>query len=282
MDVPRPLVEMAGRAAINAFAHWTGLSREATRDLLVMERVDVLSPDGKDRLREIRAHLGAVTDRVVRDLPWWADWPLGRRLSRNAARARKAFALVGQRVYIGGLSPRAVDDAGLDWAVAVRAAGAAASRSALVAEICGATLIPVGADLLAGCCLMAGPVNQNDIGKQFHGSPDLLAGRGADVTSLIVWTLKAKTVADPVGNEVQLLDARRKGALVDLRAAPHEVVSIRQGGAVVPFRQRGASTSAERAFADAGNLLLDPDGREIPGNRGAPWPWRGEAIWTTS
>lgn len=282
MDVPRPLVEMAGRAALNAFVHWTGVDREVARSLLVMERVDVLTPDGKDRLRDIRAHLGAVTDRVIRNIPWWADWPLGRLLTRNAARARKAFALVGQRVYIGGLSAQAVARAGLDWTLAVRAAGAAASRSALVVEICGATSIPDGADLLAGTCLMAGPVNQNDIGKQFYGDGDLLADRGQDVTSLIVWTLKAKTVADPVGNEVQLLDARRRGALVDLRPAPHDVVSVRVHGALRPFRLEGDLTSSERAFADAHNLLHDPDGREIPGNRGEPWPARDRMLWTSS
>ncbi len=280
MDVPRPLVESAGRAAFNAFSHWAKVDRETARRLLVIERVDVLSEDGKDRLREIRKHLGEVTDRVVENLPWWADWPLGKLLSRNAERARKAFALVGQRVYIGGLSRRAVAEAGIPWSLAVRAAGAAASRSALVAEICGATAIPDGCDMLAGTCLMAGPVNQNDIGKQFYGATDLLSERHPDATSLLVWTLKAKTVADPVGNEQQLLDPARKGALVDLRAAPHELCFIRTNGRFLRFRDIDGKTSTERAFSDAFPLLLDGSGREIPGNRGTPWPHRSDPVWT--
>jgi hypothetical protein len=32
-----------------------------------------------------------------------------------------------------------------------------------------------------------------------------------------VWTVKAKTVADPIGNEEQLMNPAQKGALVDLR-----------------------------------------------------------------
>jgi hypothetical protein len=121
---------------------------------------------------------------------------------------------------------------------------------------------------------MAGPVNQNDIGKQFYGHPDLLAKAfpDRDPTSLLVWTMKAKTVADPIGNEEQLMSAARKGALVDLRPAPHEVVSLRTNGALRPMRREGATTSVERAFADVDNFVRAPDGREIPGNRGEPWP----------
>lgn len=274
MDVPDALVEQAGRAAYNAFATWTGSSRAQAKELLLLERVDVLRPDGKDRLRQIRAELEEITDRVVRDLPLWADLPLGRALSRNAGRGRKAFALAGQRIYIGGLSRQAVAEAGLDWDLAVRACGAAASRSALVAEWMGVVALPPGCDLLAGCCLMAGPVNQNDVGKQFYGYPDLLARAWPehDPTSLLVWTLKAKTVADPIGNEEQLLNPRQKGALVDLRAGPHEVVALRVGGQLQPMRQRDGRVNGERAFADQGNFVTDPEGREIPGNRGSAWP----------
>lgn len=286
MDVPDALVEQAGRAAFNAFAYWTGAPRAQAKDLLLLERVDVLRPDGKDRLRQIRTELEDITDRVVQNLPLWADLPLGRALSRNAARGRKAFALAGQRIYIGGLSRGAVAEAGLDWDRAVRACGAAASRSALVAELMGVVALPPGCDLLAGCCLMAGPVNQNDVGKQFYGYPDLLARAwpDQDPTSLLVWTLKAKTVADPVGNEEQLLNPRRKGALVDLRAGPHELVRLRVRGQLSPMRQRDGRVNGERAFAEINNFLTDPEGREIPGNRGSAWPriwaeadpWAGE------
>ncbi len=276
MDVPDELVENAGRAAYNAFSHWTGLDRERAKLLLLMTRIDVLSPHGKDRLRAVRRELEDITDRVVADLPLWADLPTGKALSRNAARGRKAFALAGQRVYVGGLSRTEVAQAGIGWEQALRALGAAASRSALVAELSGTIELPADLDLLAGTCLMAGPVNQNDIGKQFYGIPDLLAAdfAGRDPTSLLVWTLKAKTVADPIGNEEQLLDARRKGALVDLRPGPHEVVSVPHKGALRPMRQDGAVVNAERAFADAGNFVVAADGREIEGNRGAPWPGR--------
>jgi hypothetical protein len=89
---------------------------------------------------------------------------------------------------------------------------------------------------------------------------------------LLVWTLKAKTVADPIGNEEQLMNAARKGALVDLRAAPHEVVSLRIGDSVQPMRRLGVRVNQERAFEDIGNFVTDPDGFEIPGNRGTRWP----------
>lgn len=276
MDVPPELVEMAGRAAYNAFFHWTGLDREQAKQLLLMERIDVLSPNGKERLREVRRQLEDVTDRVVADLPLWADLPTGKALSRNAARGRKAFALAGQRIYVGGLSRSEVAKAGIGWEHALRAFGAAASRSALVAELSGCIGLPASCDLLAGTCLMAGPVNQNDIGKQFYGGADLLAGAypGRDPTALLVWTLKAKTVADPIGNEEQLMDARRKGALVDLRPGPHEVVSVLHAGKILPLRAQGGQTNEERAFADVGNFVTAPDGRGIPNNAGTPWPGR--------
>jgi hypothetical protein len=194
MVVPDELVVQAGRAAYNAFDHWTGCGRETSKNLILMERIDVLTPGGKERLREIRAQLSDITDRVVDQLPAWADLPTGKLLSRSAAKGRKAFALAGQRIYIGGLSRKEVADVGLDWNLAVRALGAAAARSAMVCELAGVVDIPEGCDLLGGICLMAGPVNQNDIGKQFQGSADLLASAflGREPTSLLVWTLKAK------------------------------------------------------------------------------------------
>lgn len=274
MDVPDELTVMAGRAAYNAFVHWADVDREHSKDLLLLERIDVLTPNGKERLREVRDSLGKVTDEVIEGIPTWADLMTGKALSRNAARGRKAFALAGQRIYVGGLDRSEIAAAGIDWDVAVRATGAAAARSAMVAELMGCFDIPQGCDLLAGICLMAGPVNQNDIGKEFFGHDDLLCGEfpDRDPTSLLVWTLKAKTVADPIGNEEQLLSANRKGALVDLRPGPHEVVAIKRGSQVTPFRKRGDQTSRERAFHDVDNFVTSDDGQPIEGNRGEPWP----------
>lgn len=283
MDVSEEFTVMAGRAAYNAFAHWSGSDRERSKDLLLLERIDVLTDGGKERLRHIRDELNRVTDRVVKSLPLWADLPTGKAFSRNAARGKKAFALAGQRIYIAGLSRPEVDAAGLNWELAVRAVGAAAARSALYAELMGSVGVPAGCDLLAGMTMMAGPVNQNDVGKSFYGGSDLLAPTfpGRDPTSLLVWTLKAKTVADPIGNEEQLMSAARKGALVDLRAGPHEVVQVERGGRLAAMRRREGRVNAERAFADAGNFVTGPDGREIPGNRGSPWPrpWAEERLW---
>lgn len=278
MDVPDTLTEMAGRAAYNAFARWTGVARERAKELLLLERIDVLTPNGKERLRGVRRHLEETTDHLVADLPLWADLPMGRALSRNASRGKKAFALAGQRIYVGGLSRSEIEAEGLDFLHAVRAFGAAAARSALVAELAGCIDLPPDCDLLAGICLMAGPVNQNDIAKAFYGGQDLLAEAfpGRDPTSLLVWTLKAKTVTDPIGNEEQLLNAAQRGALVDLRAAPHEVCAVRVSGSIRPMRRAEAPgapvTSQERAFADQGNFVTEPDGAEIPGNLGIPWP----------
>ena len=176
MDVPEALTVMAGRAAYNAFERWTGLDRELVKELLLLDRIDVLTPGGKERLRAVRKELEETTDKVVENLPLWADLPLGRALSKNAKRGRKAFALAGQRIYVGGLPRAELEAAGLDLSHAVRAFGAAASRSALVCELAGCIDLPPGLDLLAGVCLMAGPVNQNDIGKQFYGGVDLLEG----------------------------------------------------------------------------------------------------------
>jgi hypothetical protein len=283
MDVPERLAFMAGRAAYNSFVRWTGCERERAKEIMLMDRVDVLTPNGKQRLRKIRKQLSDITDYVVRDIPKWADLPLGKALSRNAERGRKAFALVGQRIYIGGLDRSAVQKEGIDWFQAVQALGAAASRSALVCELSGCLELPPDCDLLAGICLMAGPVNQNDIGKQFYGYDDLLeeAFPGRDPTSMLVWTLKAKTVADPVGNEEQLLNPKRKGALVDLRAGPHQIVQIEREGSLRPMRSREGCLSSARAYGDQGNFVTGMDGSEIPGNRGEDWPsdWSEEPLW---
>ena len=283
MDVPDELTTMAGRAAYNAFAHWIGTGREEAKRLLLLERIDVLTKGGKERLREVRDMLGAITDRVVAEMPLWVDLPTGKAFSKNAERGRKAFALVGQRIYIGGLAKREIEREGIDWDHAVRAVGAAASRGALVAELMGVVDLPPDCDLLGGCCLMAGPVNQNDIGKQFYGVADLLqkAYPNREPTSLLVWTLKAKTVADPIGNEEQLLNPARKGALVDLRAGPHEVVQVKTGRGLQGLRKRDGRVNGERAFGDIGNFVTSPQGREIAGNRGSAWPraWANAPVW---
>ena len=282
MDVPDALTEQCGRALYNAFAHFTGINREHAKQLVILERIDVLTPNGKERLRGIRKELEEVAELVIKNLPLWADLPMGKALSKNTARGKKAFALAGQRIYVGGLSRREVKAAGLSFDHAVRAFGASSARAALVAEISGTTEIPEGCDLLAGICLMAGPVNQNDIGKSFFGHKDLLAhdAAGRDPTSLLVWTLKAKTVADPIGNEEQLMNPAKKGVLVDLRPGPHEVVSLRRDNKLEPLRQRDGRTNQERAFAAAGNLVVDDSGADIPGNRGVAWPkaWADEVI----
>ncbi|MFZ4737215.1 MAG: hypothetical protein ACOYM9_14775 [Bradymonadia bacterium] len=283
MDVPDALVVQCGRAAYNAFDHWTGCGRAQAKDLLLLDRVDALTPDGERRLGVMKKQQNDITDWVIRDLPLWADLPTGRAFSRNAERGRKAFALVGQRIYLGGLSRTGVDAAGLDWEHAMRATGAAAARSALYAELMGVVGLPDDCDLLAGMCLMAGPVNQNDIGKQFYGVPDLMAETYPDKApfSLLVWTLKAKTVADPIGNEEQLMNAARQGALVDLRCGPHEACRVEQGGRLLPLRDRDGRRNAERAFADVDNFVRAPDGGEIPGNRGSAWPraWADAPLW---
>ena len=40
-----------------------------------------------------------------------------------------------------------------------------------------------------------------------------------------------------------------------------------------------AGGNTERAFGDVGNFVTDPSGKEIPGNRGEPWPGRDEPAW---
>ena len=281
MDVPDEPVVMAGRTAYNAFTHWTGLSRDDAKDTLLLERIDVLTDGGKARLRSIRGSNNAITDRLIRELPLWADLPVGRAFSRNAERGRKAFALVGQRIYVGGLARAEIENHGLDWLAAVRAVGAAAARSALYCEIMGVMNLPEDCDLLAGICLMAGPVNQNDIGKTYYGMPDLLAHDfgDRDPTSLLVWTFKAKTVADPIGNEEQLLNSKRKGALVDLRPGPDEVIQIAADGGRMAYRRVGKNISYERAYGDQGNFVTAPDGRDIRGNPGQPWKHDDAPVW---
>ncbi len=282
MQIPDALVTQAGRAAYNAFSRWTGCGREEAKSLLLLERVDVLTPGGKERLRAMRKDQNVVMDRLIKGLPLWADLPTGRVFSKNANRGRKAFALAGQRIYVGGLDRDAVVRAGIDWLLAVRAVGAASARSALYCELMGVVDLPEGCDLLAGICMMAGPVNQNDVGKQFYGMPDLLTESGAtEPTSLLVWTLKGKTIADPIGNEEQLMNAKRKGALVDLRPGPHEVVHLHVQGVLRPLRQAGPETSRERAYSDVDNFVRSPTGGEIEGNSGVLWPEerRSSAVW---
>ncbi len=273
MDVPEDLIVMSERAAYNAFVHWTGCSRAQAKNLLLLERIDVSTSLGNQRLRNIREMLGFVTERVIATIPLWADLATGKALSRNAARGKKAFVLAGQRIYVGGLDRCDIEECGLDWELALRAFGAAAARSALLVEIMGVVDLPSDCDLLAGISLMAGPVNQNDIGKSFYGQEDILksAFPDKDPTSLLVWTLKAKTIADPIGNEEQLMSHDHKGALVDLRPAPHEVVFVKTKHGVHPFRKRGSKTSNERAFYDVGNFVSSPDSGRIPGNEGQAW-----------
>ena len=289
MNVSEELTFQAGRAAYNAFSRWLNVDRDLAKELLLNDRVDVLTPTGKSRLRKIRRALSDATDCLVRDLPLWVDLPANRAFSRNANRGRKAFALAGQRIYLTGLSKRELDKHQLDWDLAVCATGAAATRSALYAELMGCVNVPEGCDMLAGICLMAGPVNQNDIGKTFYGHPDLLDETLShrDPTSLLVWTLKAKTVADPVGNEEQLLNVKRKGALVDLRCGPHQVIEVDhqdqdQSNARVftPLRGGEMPLNQERAYADVGNFLTDPEGQEIEGNRGVTSSQRQDTLWS--
>lgn len=286
MDVSEELTFQAGRAAYNAFSRWLGVDRDTAKELLLNDRIDVLTPTGKSRLRKIRRALADATDCLIRDLPLWADLPTGKAFSRNANRGRKAFSLTGQRIYLMGLSKRELAERSLDWDLAVCAIGAAASRSGLYSELMGCVDIPEGCDMLGGVCLMAGPVNQNDIGKTFYGHPDLLDETLShrDPTSLLIWTLKAKTVADPVGNEEQLLNPARKGALVDLRPGPHEVVLVdtQDAGHFTPMRSRDDQQNEERAFGDVGNFLTDPDGQEIIGNRGEKWPYASEILWKSN
>ena len=108
--------------------------------------------------------------------------------------------------------------------------------------------------------------------KRITAYSDLLAEKFGerDPTSLLVWTLKAKTVADPLGNEEQLMNRARKGALVDLRPGPHEVIQVMRGGRLQSFRKSGEVTSCERAFSEQGNFVVVPPATSlaIAGRRG--------------
>ena len=274
MNVPDEMAFMAGRAAYNAFCRWTGVDRDTAKNLLLLERVDVLTEHGKTRLREICQQLGEITDQLVEDLPLWADLPMGKALSRNAAaKGRKAFALAGQRIYIGGLDKSAVAAEGLDFGLAVAAVGAAAARSGLLCELSGCLNLPSDCDLLSGMCLMAGPVNQNDIGKQFYGYPDLLQSAYPDAapTSLLVWTLKAKTVADPIGNEEQLMNPKKRVLWSTCVLHHMKWFSLNRMVYLNPCVPRKILTH-KRAFGDLGNFALGQCGGEIEGNAGVPWP----------
>ena len=58
------------------------------------------------------------------------------------------------------------------------------------------------------------------------------------------------------------------------------VVSIKEAqGSFVPFRKKHEIHCQERAFADIGNFLCDPDGKEIEGNRGETWPNSDRILW---
>jgi len=275
LGVPQALYAQATRASVNALARWTGLPRDRAKALMLFEGIDPATGAGRARLEAIKQELSRVSDRCVADIPLWCDLATLRALSSNAARGKKAFALAGDRVVVGGLSRPEVVRAGLSWERAVRAVGAAAARAACYLELMGVTGLPADCDLLGGVCMMAGPVNQNDIGKTFYGGADMLSQvfPGREPTSLLVITFKAKTVADPIGNEEQLQNPAKQGALVDLRPGPHEVALVEgRTGAFAPMRLAGTQTNEERAFHDVGNFTTAPDGAEIPGNRGAPWP----------
>ena len=65
----------------------------------------------------------------------------------------------------------------------------------------------------------------------------------------------------PIGNEEQLMNPSRKGALVDLRPAPHRVISVRRQGKNEPFRAQDGQASMERAYGDQDNFIAEPIGR---------------------
>ena len=148
--------------------------------------------------------------------------------------------------------------------------------AARAAELMGLTEVP----MIVIFSWHHGDGNQNDIGKTYYGIPDLLAEKFGerDPTSLLVWTHKAKTVADPLGNEEQLMNRARKGALVDLRPGPHEVIQVMRGGRLQSFRKSGELTSCERAFSEQGNFVVGATGEDIVGNRGEAWPDRSKNV----
>ena len=233
------------------------MGRERSKELLLLERIDVLTPHGKQRLRQVRQMLGEVTDEVMDHLPLWADLATGKALSRNAARGKKAFALAGQRIYIGGLDRAELAREGIDWELGLRAFGASAARSALVAELMGCVDLPETCDLLAGMCLMAGPVNQNDIGKSFYGQPDLLAEAfprpGPDLA---------------LGLDAQGQDDRRPGG--------------QRGAIAQPEAQGRAGGPARRAPRDRPDRAGRPDSPRCASARAGATPSAPLATWTTS
>ena len=176
---PTSLNTMCGRAAYNDGPLDRADLEEAKAALL--ERVDVLTPGGKGRLRQIRGELGAITDKVVETLPGRIDVPSGRFFSRNAERGA-SLALAGQRVYIGGLDRADIERDCHGKRASVRPVPQQPEAPSPRNSPGSSTF--QGCDLLTGVCLMAGPVNQNDIGKQLR-LRGLLAGAhpGKDLTS---------------------------------------------------------------------------------------------------
>ena len=75
-------------------------------------------------------------------------------------------------------------------------------------------------------------------------------------------------------------DASDADFFLELRPGPHDVIQLCEGGRRSPMRSRDGQRNAERAFFDLGNFVTAADGTEIPGNRGEPWPWRDEELWT--
>ena len=80
-------------------------------------------------------------------------------------------------------------------------------------------------------------------------------------------------------NEEQLLNPAQQGGLVHLRPGPHDVGPYRKSGEIVPMRQAERRINGERAFADVGNFVTDPNGADISGNRGGAWIGRDLPVW---
>ena len=68
MDVSEELTEMAG--GLRSMHSLIGQAKRGRGIRLLLDRVDVLTPNGKERLRAIRDELGSVTDRVAANIPW--------------------------------------------------------------------------------------------------------------------------------------------------------------------------------------------------------------------
>ena len=81
----------------------------------------------------------------------------------------------------------------------------------------------------------------------------------------LVWTLKAKTIADPIGNEEQTAQSRPEGALVDLRCGPHEAVwVVDNDGTRRPMRKEGERVSQSGPSAMSETL---PERQTTPPSR---------------